>query len=731
MAEREITITLRGQNLTQEGFDAARRGLLGLDDSAGRTKQSTDSLGSSWTRLTSSFVAAGLIERGAAALLQFGRQALEVTGDLADLHGTTGMSVEALQRLAYVTSQSGVPLEKLADGAVKMGRALVQGDKSAVAAVNALGLSVETLIAAGPEQAFLEIGEAIAKVPNPMEQAALAVALFGRSGADFLPAFTENMTELAQQAQESGAILDSDLVAAGDAAGDALGRLSLVGQAVIGKVLIPMMPAIEAVANWMGRALPAALDAARAGVDFLLRQGFELRAWLYDLAVSVSETVRDVPVLGRVFGQSAADVDELKRNAQYARDALNSFNAQGVRPATETVRTAIPIVTDFGEAVASTGRKARQAKEDHSIVWGEIGNIVRMQIAGVLNPSLTDFETQTDNATEAVQDLRDELQRLAGEAIQIGPVLASSMTMPWVEFRGTVEDTGTATDGFFAQVFGGAESLGTSISSIFSEAFVGGGGALGAVKAFATQTLSSLLGMIPGIGQFAAAFAGPIVEMLSKLIGKAKDWWRELFGGPSRAELHDRNLVREWEDQVLTAYASAATGATRWEQVLNAANAALGAQGYTAEEIRIIIERLWASSQEGGEETWRVVDELNRMLQQRARDTETAIDRVGDALADLPDEINIDIIGHYRAPDIPDGSRYGSSFGARFGAADVARAAALSGPMPAASGPINLYIGVDPKAGTVRVLGDGERRQVQTWLSTGQLMIPARAVGMR
>jgi hypothetical protein len=195
--------------------------------------------------------------------------------------------------------------------------------------------------------------------------------------------------------------------------------------------------------------------------------------------------------------------------------------------------------------------------------------------------------------------------------------------------------------------------LGQSVSSIFQAAFTGGGGALGAVQSFATQALSNLLGMIPGIGQWVAAFAGPIVAMFSSLIGKARDFFSELFGGPSQAERNDRNAVRDWENSIIQAFGTAEDGGERWEQVINAANRALGEHGYTADQIAEIIGRLWASSREGGEETWRVIDELNRMMAGAGTAAEASIDRIGQAIIDLPDVVEFEVRGSYRAPDLP------------------------------------------------------------------------------
>lgn len=583
-----------------------------------------------------------LLTRGAQALIaafsvravwNATQDVLDFTGKLSDLSGKTGMGVEALQRLAYVTNQSGVSLEQVASGAVKFGRSLVDGNEAAATAVQSLGLNVQKLIQAGPERAFLAIGEAIAKVPNPMEQAALATALFGKSGADYLPAFTTNMEQLARQAQDSGAILSEDMVAAGDQAGDALGRLQGVGMALLAKVIVPLLPSIEQVANMLGAVLPAALEGARSAVDWLIRKGAELNVWLFDTAVAVAQTVRDVPVLGQVFGQSATDIESLRLQAQFAHDALNAFNAQGVAGVEAGARAAAPLVTGFGEAMQSAGRHARQAKTEIGTVWGEIGNIVRFQIAGVLNPTLVDLATNTSNAADAMQEVNDELERMQGNVVNVLPPLQNIATLPWAQFKQSVQQTGTQTEGFFSKVFGDSQTFGANISAIFQGAFEGGGGATGAVKSFATQAVGSLLGMVPVVGPFISQFAGPIVAGFSKIAGKVKDMFSGLFGGASKDEKEGRGLVAEFEksiQSVLTSTQLAEAGNENWAKTVIAIRDAYIAMGRTEAEALKDAERLWASSKQGAEASRTVIDEITIKMKEQA----SVADTVGEATSE-------------------------------------------------------------------------------------------------
>lgn len=421
------------------------------------------------------------------------------------------------------------------------------------------------------------------------------------------------------------------------------------------------------------------------------------------VASSMRAAANETTALRDQYRQSAADANtaatgqnafsQTVQQVQFAlTDAQAAMNA--AKTATRETGTAAvhakPPIDALGSSLTVTGERARGAAGDLKIITGELDNITRFQIAGILNPQLVDFQTKTNNAAVAMGYLRDQLARMLGQAQEVNNFLVNRFQPDFTAaFVGPVQESEPRIGQFFRNVFGSAGEFGAGVSSIFQAAFVGGGGALGAVKSFATQAMSNLLGMIPGVGPFVSAFAGPIIEMFGKLIGKAKEFFRTLFGGPSRAELNDRAIVASFEDTLiagLTAAQKAEAGGERWKEVVIAIRDKYIELGLSEEEALRDAERLWASSKEGGEETWRVVDEITRKMQEQAkasaeaakstadaaaeasetaaeaakdateyagREAEAWIRKVGSALADLPDVVDIDIRGNWRIPDLP------------------------------------------------------------------------------
>lgn len=760
--EREITIKISAANLTQAGFDQARRELLGLKENTDRTSSSaTNSLGPSFrsalgvigTAAAAAGTALVALGAGVLALGDRGSEVADLSGTfdvLNDAIGNNATSLTRTLRQAFRGTVEDAEIFRASNLALSQGLQLneeqfrttalgarVLADRLGTDTVDAY----EKLLAAmatGKDRQIEEIGlqidgkaaieayaaslgveasalseseQAVAKKNAILAELQHALEVSGEAEVDFSDRIAQAKTWLFNLRDEMGmAIADSPVLASGfDGIATALGNAFGTDSQGLAETIVGLIEDAAIVT----------MDFAQAGLssaDAVIRAFYQVRAVLFDalaaivaaetgmreMAAGALESAAAVPGVGRAFAESAREARESARVHAAVRDSLRETAAEAHRAAdgqntlSRTIQTlkggladardamvranveqarareatdgttasagrAIPVVRELGETFAGAGGRARGAAGDLHIITGELDNITRFQIAGILNPQLVDFQTATGNAAGAMGELSDMLFRSQGRATEFNNFLTNEFVPDFsVGLKAPVEEAEPRIGSFFSTVFGGASELGSSVSSIFQAAFEGGGGALGAVKSFATQAMSNLLGMIPGVGPFVSAFAGPIIEMFGRLIGKARDFFRELFGGPSRAELNDRNLVAEWEDQVISSSEAAQNETERWRQVVVAVTEAYARNGLSAEEAARDVERLWASSREGGEESWRVIDEVNRKMQEAAAAAADGVDAINRAVRDLPDVVDIEIRGRYSAPEIPDGGgRYG------------------------------------------------------------------------
>lgn len=174
-----------------------------------------EKMGREMTSVASMATTAGKVMAGAfsaGVIVNAAKEVASFASDMQDMSLQTGIGVERLQALNYVSAGAGVTIEELANGVGQLSKRLIEGDDGAVGALERLRLNVNSLIAMAPDRAFIEIAEAVSKIPNPMERSALMMELFGRNGTKFLRLATADLEGLVTAAEHSGAVIDEQLL---------------------------------------------------------------------------------------------------------------------------------------------------------------------------------------------------------------------------------------------------------------------------------------------------------------------------------------------------------------------------------------------------------------------------------------------------------------------------------------------------------------------------------------
>jgi TP901 family phage tail tape measure protein len=207
--------------------------------------------------------AAGGAIVGSLALIA--KQTAKTGDELAKASAKTGVGVESLSRLRFAAEQSGVGFSELEMAIARQSRAASEASEGVATyadAYNTLGVSVTG--ANGElkdgETLFRETAEALSKIENPTKRSALAMDIFGRSGANMLPLLNQGaagIDELGKRAHELGIVFDAESAAASERFNDSLNevKLSLGGAArQIGQVLLPVLaPLAEKIATVIGQ----------------------------------------------------------------------------------------------------------------------------------------------------------------------------------------------------------------------------------------------------------------------------------------------------------------------------------------------------------------------------------------------------------------------------------------------------------------------------------------------
>jgi hypothetical protein len=598
--QREVTIVIRGKNLTQAEFAAARKELAGVDDQAKKLSASTVSLGSAFKVMGAAFSIGAVTS----AITSYA----DLTGELTDLSAKTGIGVEALQRLKYAAEQNGGSLDQVTGAVTKLGANLAGGSQSAVGALDALGLSFGEIRSMAPDKAFTTIADSIAKIHDPMAQSRIAMDLFGKSGAELLPMMKGNLSETAAAADALGIVLSEDAVRAGDEFGDTMGTLGSVGKAVIAQVLEPMIPVLTTVAKWMGETLPGAVrfitDALSTGLS---RAFLDTKILFNEFLLGIAEGVNSIPLLGEKIGFSSETIAGLRGNLDDAKAALDIFTRQTVANSVKQDAAAKTITTlslAYGENEKAVGKAAAAAEKARlaATIWGD-GLSDFDHLMADHNITIGDYVTAQDLAERAAADTNDQLEYLGGTAITIGPVIDNSLTSPWGRFVDAVEASGPKTARSFDAMGGAFKNLGNTILS----AVQGGGSVVQSIGSSFGQALgkdiagnlkesfsifgSKALGgafatMLPGLG----ALIGPLIGKIGSLftskntqevktynleIGKVRDNLLQTYGPLDELEAKAQSVGLSFKDAWghegkvgLEAFSSLAdTFKSRWDEV--------------------------------------------------------------------------------------------------------------------------------------------------------------------
>jgi hypothetical protein len=224
MAAGDTQIIISAVDRTQASVASAQRGLDGLKTSFGALQSTIATI-------------TGL---GAVAMFtQWATGTIAAASALDDLADATGSSVESLSKLSNIAKVSGASFDTI-DGAIKklaVGMAGVDEESSrAGKALAAIGVQSRD-----PAQALTEIAQKFATYEDGANKAALAVAIFGKSGASLLPI----LKDIAENVDIAGTVTAQQAKAAEDLE-KSYRRLGVAASGFKDSLLNDVVPALTA-----------------------------------------------------------------------------------------------------------------------------------------------------------------------------------------------------------------------------------------------------------------------------------------------------------------------------------------------------------------------------------------------------------------------------------------------------------------------------------------------------
>lgn len=234
MANPITKIILSAVDRTKAAFTSVKGGLDSLGNSAVGLNSAIASIfaGLSVIKIAGDFKQ--LIDR------------MDAAGESAERIGT---STENFTALGYAAKLSASSTEELEDGLLKLSRSLDAAKSGAGPAADAFkALRIDPAQFSDPSDALLALSERFAEMPNGVNKTALAMALFGKTGANLIPLLNqgrEGIARTADEGRELGEVFDDDASGAAGRFNDNLDRLKASSAGLGITVATKLMPSLN------------------------------------------------------------------------------------------------------------------------------------------------------------------------------------------------------------------------------------------------------------------------------------------------------------------------------------------------------------------------------------------------------------------------------------------------------------------------------------------------------
>lgn len=482
-------------------------------------------------------MAAGLVSAGFAALAIHQAHVGDEMGKMSDKFG---VSTTAFSRLDHAASLADVSTEALGMSFRFMQTSMVkavQGSEEQSAAYGHLGLSAKELINLKPEDAFKRVAEALSKVQNPAERTALAIAVFGRAGAQMIPMLKDGAEGLKKAADEADRFgLTINRVQAGqlEAAVDAVKKIGDAASGAARQFAVGLAPAVSVViehllkgvdaagafqkaGSFLGAAFVEAMTAAQVAVIKFKIVLTELEA----LALLTAQAVKAAyggdqslfpDMAGQLDDQKAALTKQLNEALSGNTSYITEYNTalKAASDATKKLDSDTSRMTSTIGLSEAALKKQRDAAEKAAKAATEAGNKLGDSLIKIKDDLLSSgsaWDRMKKMALDALNEIGNALIKLSAGGSAGGGVMGSIAGLIFSgvsnAFGGSTSWIGTGNGAFSNQMINWNASGGvTDGTTVFpSSGGMQGAGEMGAEGIFPLTRVNGKLGIAGGGGQ--------------------------------------------------------------------------------------------------------------------------------------------------------------------------------------------------------------------------------------
>lgn len=334
MSETKTKIVITADDRTRSGLDSAQRRLRSVGAEAAKLSSILAGLG------------VGVSLGGLAAMVKSTADTADQMGKLAQ---QTGVAIEDLSRLRHAAEMSGSNLQTLTGTLRRLNQNLAEvattGKGAAAEAFNALRISVKNAdgsLKTGNE-IISEVADRFGKMEDGARKTALAIDIFGKSGAELIPMLNSGaagLEAMKREADDLGIVISENTFRAAEAFNDNLARMKKVQQGIITQVSAELLPTMLMLSQEMldvsrnTNLVSSAAAAAKTFLETLVIVGGNVAFVFRGVGTEIGGIAAQLNALARGDFSGVARIGQMMReDAAQARADLNAWEQRILNPA--------------------------------------------------------------------------------------------------------------------------------------------------------------------------------------------------------------------------------------------------------------------------------------------------------------------------------------------------------------------------------------------------------------
>lgn len=353
----------------------------------------------------------------ATALAVAVNKSIQHADDLGKMAQAIGLTTQELSGLEYAAKLSNVSLEELRVSFQKFDKAIydgAKGSKEQKEAFRVLGVSITD--AAGNVRnnydLFTDTADALSKIENSAQKTALAMVLFGKSGASMIPLLNggkAGIQDLTKEAERMGLIISGSTAKSAELFNDNMTRLAETTRGLINRFTEGMLPALTSfsekmvaasrdtsafslAAETLGRSIGDISKAGLAGPIGILSENLKALPDYFNLSAAGPIGSFTVGIVGAA--DSATKLAETTQTASEKTEQLNTVMVESEEKAKRLKRAGDGIGDAFGTAFEDAiveGKKFRDVMLSllQDIQKALIRSLITDQISSAISSGLS------------------------------------------------------------------------------------------------------------------------------------------------------------------------------------------------------------------------------------------------------------------------------------------------------------------------------------------------------